>query len=187
MRPSPAGRVCRRNRGQAAVELALAVPVVSLLMIGAANVGLMIADNANADFSVRQGVRLATTVGGNHSNPGDATATAAADLLVVQDVLSAAKTMSFAQPLEVDIYQPTTTDGHYVAGNNVDVWDVSGATPTQVGPDTFPLSQRVQDFPNETSIGVRMIWRYDPTNWLSLTPSVTFTHYAVFKELALTS
>ena len=63
---------------------------------------------------------------------------------------------------EIDIYAPTRPDGNYLAGADlVDKYFIRADGSVRVGTQTFPISKRKQSPPNETSIGVRLVWTYN--------------------------
>lgn len=168
------------TRGQAAVEFALVVPIVALLLFGGLNVTLLIGDDIKAGYAVRAGVRLASELGGRQTNPS--ATTASIDARVVADVLAAVRNSAFATTDEVDIYAVTSNDGTMQPGDLADTFDGSGR-PMSV--QTFPLELRLQSPPNETSLGVRLRWHYT-TALLGFGQAATAT-YAVMRCAPVTS
>ncbi len=175
----------RRRAGQSMVEFAISLPLLGLLLLGGYDVSVLIVDQVIADNAVRHGTRLASVLGGDKNNP-TATTTAQVDLQVVQNVLAVASGMRNATLLEVDIYRPTTPNGAYKDGDEAYKYDGSGnPLPTCLtGCPAFPLTDRVQTVPNETSIGVRLVWQYNPpTRWGSFT--MTLSDYTVMRSAPL--
>jgi Flp pilus assembly protein TadG len=166
------------RRGQALVEIAVATPLIFLLLLGTLDVSVLVSDKLVAANAVRQGVRLAAILGGAQSNPPPIT-TAQIDKLIVRDVLAVAGGLNYATLLEVDIYRPSRIDGAYdpAAGDPINQYDSTGAA---FGSQTFDLSLRNQIPPTETSVGVRLVWRYTPpTAFGSFT--MQLAPYAVMK------
>jgi hypothetical protein len=171
--------------GQAMVELVLCLPLLALLLLGGYDVSVLIVDQVIADNAVRHGARLASVLGGDKGNP-TGTTEAQVNLQIVQNVLAVANGMSNATLLELDIYRPTLSDGSYQPGDKVYKYDGSGnpRAGCLVGCPAFTLADRVQTVPNETSIGVRLVWQYNPpTTWGSFT--MTLSDYTVMRSAPL--
>jgi hypothetical protein len=152
-----------RNRllGQSAVELAILTPLLALLLLGGFDASIMASDKATSGSAVRQGARLAAELGGFQTNPG--TTTTAIDMQIVHNVQTMARGMVSAQIQEIDIYAPTSPDGSYQPGiDPVDQYFISPTGGVVAGTQTFPISNRKQSPPYETSIGVRLVWKYSP-------------------------
>jgi hypothetical protein len=167
------------------VELVLGIPILALLLLGGQDVSVLIVDQVIADNAVRHGARLASTLGGSQNNPLGTT-DAQVNQQIVQDILAVAGGMSNATLLEVDIYLPTTANGAYKNGDKVYKHDGSGnpLATCLTGCPAFPLSDRVQTVPNETPIGVRLVWQYNPpTRWGSFT--MTLSDYTVMRAAPL--
>ncbi len=170
-----ARRPNRRQRGQSIIEFALATPVLLYLFLGAFNVGVLISDKVIAGYAVRQGARLAAELGGSQTNPGSTTGQIDAD--IVRNVLGVARAMDYSVIQEVDVYQPSNPNGQYTSGDPVNRYDASG---NQLGAPSFPIANRQQVPPNETSIGVRVLWVYSPpTGGFGF--SINLSEYAVMK------
>lgn len=157
--PSRERRGPRQRGGQALAELAVAIPVLFLMLMGGLDATLMIANRMTAASAVRQGARLASELGGLQSNPG--ATTGQIDAQIVRNVLAVAAGTNFVVLREVDIYAPTAAGGVYRPGDPVDQYFVSGSSVTP-GTMTFPIDSRNQTPPNEVSIGVRLLWEYRP-------------------------
>jgi Flp pilus assembly protein TadG len=150
-----------RQLGQSAVELAILTPLLALLLLGAFDASIMASDKATSGSAVRQGARLAAELGGFQTNPG--TTTNAIDMQIVHNVQTMAQGMVSAQIQEIDIYAPTRPDGSYQPGiDPVDQYFISPTGGVVAGTQTFPISNRKQSPPFETSIGVRLVWKYSP-------------------------
>ena len=176
---------CPRPRhagfGQSTVELGLALPLLMVLLISGINTSAMISDYITADNAVRQGARLAAQIGGAQTSPTVTQTQADGD--IVQNVLAAANTMPYATLNEVDVYGPGTavgdpTNGQITGGDYQDNYDGTG---TKLGssPQSFTMAKRQQSVPNESSIGVRLIWTFKfpfGPGW-----TITFSQWAVMK------
>jgi Flp pilus assembly protein TadG len=170
----------RGERAQALAETAICAPLLLLLVLAALNLGIYVNDMINAGTASRQGARLAALLGGGkHVSP--APLTSDYDRQIVQDVQAGTSTMAAASVTEIDIYRPTTNgDGSYAPATDLaDEYNGDGSARSK---QTFPLSSRNQTLPNETSIGVRVIWRYQPVSTVGF-PITTSSQYTVFKAM----
>ena len=147
----------RSQRGQSVVEFAIVTPALIFFVFGAFVVETIMADQMTAGYAVRQGTRLATELGGSKTNP-TATQTQI-DQKIVRNILAVTRTMASGSVQEIDIYRVSSADGKLQAGDLVDQFNGSG---TALATQSFTLDKRVQTPPNETSIGVRLLWRYTP-------------------------
>ncbi len=172
----------RRKRGQSLAEMAVVIPVLFFLLMGGFDASVMISDKITAGYAVRQGARLAAELGGSQTAPQGAT-TSTVDQQIIRNVLAVAKGLTSATPTEIDIYAPSRADGSYTPGDPIDQYFISGSTPS-AGTQTFPIQNRNQTPPNETSIGVRIVWRYSPP--AGIFPSnMQLIDYAVMKAAPL--
>jgi hypothetical protein len=96
---------------------------------------------------------------------------------VVQNVRAVARTLAYATLLEIDIYRVTAADGTLQPTDLQDQFDGSG---NPLATQTFTVDQRVSNPPNETSIGVRIVWRYQPPSGYQFT-AVTISDRAVMR------
>jgi TadE-like protein len=150
-----------RQVGQSLVELAILTPLLALLLLGGFDASIMISDKVTSGSAVRQGARLAAELGGSQTNPG--VSTTAIDMQIVQNVQAMAGGMPSAVIQEIDIYAPTRRDGSYQSGVDlVDQYFIGPGGAVTAGAQTFPINNRKQTPPNETSIGIRLVWRYSP-------------------------
>ena len=181
--PSSNGRTVSQY-GQAIIEVAIATPVLLGLLLGAFNVAVLISDKVVAGAAVRQGARLAAEEGGTDTNPPPAT-TASIDQDIVKNVLAVARSMNYSTLLDIYIYRvdfATMPSGELgdppIPGAHYNRY--SGVTGAQVGAIGFPISERSQIPPDETSIGVKLIWTYTPpTGTASFT--IRLSEWAVMK------
>ena len=146
------------QRGQSVVEFAIVTPVLIFFVFGAFVTETIMVDQMTAGYAVRQGARLATELGGLKTNPPPATQ-ASIDQKVVRNILAVTRTMPSASVQEIDIYKVTSADGKLQSTDLQDQFNGSG---TALATQTFTLDQRLQTPPDETSVGVRLLWRYTP-------------------------
>jgi Flp pilus assembly protein TadG len=171
--------VDRRRVGQSLVELALAVPVMFLLLMGGFDASILVSDKVTSASAVRQGARLAAELGGLQTNPG--ATTTSVDMQVVRSVLAITHGMSMMTITEIDIYAPHSRNGSYDAANDPgNEYFISASGSVSVGRQTFPISARRQTPPNETSIGVRLVWAYHAPGGI-FPRNLQLTDYAVMK------
>ena len=164
----------RKKRGQSLVELAITIPIMAALLLGGFDCTMLVWDKLVAGYAVRQGTRLASELGGRQTNP---TATQAAiDQKIVRNVLAVTKTWGYGTLLELDIYGATRADGVLQGSDYQDQFDGNG-NPLAV--QTLTLERRYQTPPDESAIGVRLIWKFTvPTGSFG---NMQFTEYAVMK------
>ena len=168
-------RTPRRQGGQALVELAISVPVLLWLLLGAFDASVMVSDKVIAGYATRQGARLAAEIGGSETNP--TLTTMQVDNNIVQNVLAVANAMNYSTLQEIDIYAPRAADG--VFNPATDLYSRFSGNGTFVS-SNFPITAREQIPPNETSIGVKLIWIYKPpTGFASF--SITLNEFTVMK------
>lgn len=172
----------RARRGQSLAEMAVVIPVLMFLLMGGFDASVMIADKVTAGYGVRQGARLAAELGGIQSNPS--ATTQSVDMQIVRNVLAVTRGLTAATVLEVDIYQPSRPDGSYTPGDPLDQYTISGGGGISAGTQTFPISNRNQTPPSETSIGVRVIWQYAPPAGI-FPQNMRIIDYAVMKAAPL--
>jgi len=166
-----------RKRGQSLAEMAVVIPVLVFLLMGGFDASVMISDKITAGYGVRQGARLAAEIGGSQTT---GLTTAVVDNQIVRNVLAVAKGLTAATPTEIDIYAPSRADGSYTAGDPLDQYFISAGGGISPGTQTFPVQNRQQTPPNETSIGVKLVWTYvPPTGSASFT--INLSEYCVMK------
>ncbi|TMC09570.1 MAG: pilus assembly protein [Chloroflexi bacterium] len=166
----------RRQGGQALVELAISVPVLLWLLLGSFDATVMVSDKVIAGYATRQGARLAAEIGGLETNPG--VTTAQVDQDIVRNVLAVAIAMNYSTLTELDIYAPRSATG--VLNKATDLYDqYDGAGNNQNG-YPFGINLREQIPPNETSIGVRLVWSYHPPTGFA-TFTISLNEYTVLR------
>jgi len=172
----PAAASLPKRRGQSLVELAITIPVMAILLLGGFDTTMLVWDKLVAGYAVRQGTRLASELGGRQTNP---TATQSEiDKKIVRNVLAVTKTWAYGTLLELDIYGATRADGVMQGSDYQDQFDGSG-NPLAGGLQTLTLERRYQTPPDETAIGVRLVWRFTvPAGSFG---NMTFAEYAVMK------
>jgi Flp pilus assembly protein TadG len=165
----------RRQRGQALVELAISVPVLLWLLLGSFDSSVMVSDKVIAGYATRQGARLAAEIGGIETNP--TLTTTQVDSNIIQNVLAVASAMNYSSLQEIDIYAPRASSGVFNPGT--DLYSRYTGTGTLVS-SNFPISAREQIPPNETSIGVRLVWNYHPPTGFA-TFTILLNEFTVMK------
>jgi Flp pilus assembly protein TadG len=205
--------------GQAMVEMAMLLPVLLLLFLGAWTAANLIDDNNAAAQATRAGARLAAELG-NGGYPNETLAACQAsnsdpcqiDKDIIDQVLPiVSPQLTNAKVIEIDIYQPSgctgTTpfssgtcppnSGAYCTSafvnaytpvcsgvtEKIDRYSVSGVTYGFISAN-YTLDLRSQTHPNESELGVRLVFTYT-------SPALTFftqtdTQYTVMR-LAPTS
>ena len=171
----------RRRRGQSLAEMAVVIPVLFFLLMGGFDATIMIADRVTAGSAVRQAARLAAELGGIQTNPG--ATTSQIDMQIVRDALAVARGLTSATVTEIDIYAPSQANGNYKAGDPVNQYLISNGAITP-GTQTFPIQNRNQIPPTETSIGVRLVWNYSPPAGI-FPKNMQIIEYAVMKAAPL--
>ncbi len=171
----------RRRRGQSLAEMAVVIPVLFFVLMGGFDATVMLADRVTGGFAVRQAARLAAELGGSQTNPN--ATTSQIDMQIVRNALAVARGLTSATVSEIDIYAPSLADGTYRAGDPVDQYFVNGGA-VSPGTQTFPIQNRNQTPPNETSIGVRLVWTYAPPAGI-FPQNMRIVEYAVMKASPL--
>ncbi len=171
----------RRRRGQSLAEMAVVIPMLFFVLMGGFDATVMLADRVTGGFAVRQAARLAAELGGSQTNPN--ATTSQIDMQIVRNALAVARGLTSATVSEIDIYAPSLADGTYRAGDPVDQYFVNGGA-VSPGTQTFPIQNRNQTPPNETSIGVRLVWTYAPPAGI-FPQNMRIVEYAVMKASPL--
>ena len=170
------------SKGQSLVELAVSIPVLLLLFLGAFDLYVLIADLISANTAVREAGRLSAVLGGQACSLTPLNQSAV-DQAIVKDVLAVSRDMNFYRVTDVYIFAPTAANGVFnPATDKYSHYDGAGTVQGTTNP--FPLSARSQTVPNETSIGVELRWSYTPPTGFGA-PSLTQKNAAVFKALAV--
>ena len=169
------------KRGQSLAEMAVVIPVLVFLLMGGFDASVMISDKITAGYAVRQGARLAAEIGGSQTTSATTTVV---DNQIIQNVLAVAGGLTSAKPTEIDIYAPSRADGSYTPGDPVDQYFISAGGGVSAGTQTFPVQNRQQTPPNETSIGVRILWTYAPPAGI-FPNNMQLVDYAVMKAAPL--
>ncbi|HYM51523.1 MAG TPA: TadE/TadG family type IV pilus assembly protein [Candidatus Limnocylindrales bacterium] len=168
----------RHRRGQSLAEIAIAIPVLIFLLMGGFDASLMIVNKLSAGYAVRQGARLAAELGGSQTNPS--ATTAQIDNQILRNVLAVTRGMNSATISEIDIYAPRQADGTYTNGDPLDQYFISPGGGISSGVQTFPIANRNQTPPNETSIGIRLVWVYNAPAGV-FPKNMQLSDYAVMK------
>jgi Flp pilus assembly protein TadG len=177
------------RRGQAMVEMAMLLPVLLLLFLGAWTAANLIDDNNSSAQATRAGARLAAELG----NAGWPTNTASGcqatnadpcqiDKDIIDQVLPiVSPQLTNAKVIEIDIYQPNGCIGitPYSSGTCPPNNGAYCLVATLSGPATFPLSARGQTHPAEAELGVRLVFTYTSPTLQFFTQ--TDTQYTVMR------
>lgn len=139
------------HRGQALIEMALMLPLLLAILVGIFEVGPSVNDHAAVAQATEQAVRVASQLGSSSS-----VSETAADQQIVSTALAGVANLSQLSVQEIDIYQPSSSDGSYSNGNPEDVYNGSGQQ-VSLG---YPMSDRSQASPNEAWIAVQIQWQY---------------------------
>jgi Flp pilus assembly protein TadG len=179
----------RSRRGQSLVEMCLILPVMLLLFIGAYTASNFINDRQIAGQATRAGARLAAEDGNAGYGTGIALAPCQAsatdpcqiDNEVLRSTLTVARGFSNVSGIsEVDIYQPcssgsscggsstncspytTGVDGSLQSGDPVDIYKPNGGGTFVLSnaPAQYTLDKRNQTHPNESLVGVRIVYTF---------------------------
>lgn len=161
------------RRGQAMVEMAMLLPVLMLLFLGAWTAANLIDDNDAAAQATRAGARLAAELG-NGASLG--LTQAQLDRDIIDQVLPIVKPqLTNAQVTEIDIYEPNgctgitpfssgtcpPNNGAYTAGEPIDIYSVTNYVATfPCTTCTYTAALRLQTHPNEAELGVRLVFTY---------------------------
>jgi Flp pilus assembly protein TadG len=170
------------------VEFSLSIPVLLTLLFGVLNIGVLITDKVVAAYATRQGARIAAELG---NGSGSGLTLQQVDQNIEQAVIASAANLGFATINEIDVYQADATGAPSNGSFNpaTDLYDsyVAPFAPNgTAGSQTFTLNNRKQVPPNETSIGVRLLWTYTPpTGYQSF--SLQLSDYTVMKATAVLS
>lgn len=170
------------KHGQAMVELAMLLPVLLLLFLGAWTASNLIDDNSAAAQATRAGARLAAELG-NGGASGLTQAQVDADIIGTVLPITT-NSMTNAKVLEIDIYNPngcigvvpfstgscppnngaycsTVTTPSCSPSEPIDSYTVTnGVASLTCSPCTFTLALRNQTHPNEAELGVRLIFKF---------------------------
>lgn len=175
------------RRGQAMVEMAMLLPVLLLLFLGAWTASNLIDDNDAAAQATRAGARLAAEL-------GNGSASGLTQTQVDTDIIDTTLPIVIQQQtnstlLEIDVYEPNGCTGTtpFASGtcppNNgayctsslvnaytpvcsgvtepVDSYTVTGgAAVFPCTTCTYTLALRSQTHPNEAELGVRLVFKY---------------------------
>jgi Flp pilus assembly protein TadG len=164
------------------VELAILLPVLVLLFLGAWTASDLISDNNTAVQASQQGARYGAELG---QGPTGATVLGVDTDIIDQMLPILNSQLTNAKVTEIDIYQPDTgvcsvspsfspsggqlsrsttcppDNGAYNSGYGelIDEYQISGTTITPLT-SQYLLTDRIQTHPNESELGVRVTIHY---------------------------
>lgn len=185
-----------RPRGQALVEFALVLPILLVLVVSVAELGLIFGKMSSLGYATREGARTgsALALGDASKCPGLTVEPSGLDAVVVgaaeRILLSPDAGIDLANVLEIRIFQ---ADSSGAEAGPVNIW--TGVPPypdIDPGPGqatlhfseasaTWPVCSRVNTGPNPDSIGVTIKYRYD-----FVTPLPSFINAIAGGDLSLT-
>lgn len=152
-----------RQRGVAALEMALVLPLLLMIALGAFEYGMLFREWLSVTTATREGARVAATAG-DHSN---------ADCLILEATAGALKALDTSSIKEVWIYE-SNEDGHvppaaasqvYRPPKEDDVDLVACETNSWVlEHDGWNPDERDNDGPERDWVGVRVVFRH---NWVT--------------------
>ncbi len=171
-----------RQRGQGLVEFTLAVPVVVLILLSVAELGLAFGNVNTVGYGSREGARVgsALATGGvtDCSGGSDPTLVDATLVSAVQRILkSPGSGIDISKVQEIRIFKATSTGGE--TSGRVNVWRYTGErTGPEVDPgpgsayidfnlfgsNSWPACSRDNSASTPDSIGVTVKYRYDFTS-----------------------
>lgn len=164
--------------GQAMIEWALTLPLLTLLLIGGLDVGLMLDGKLVGASAAREGARVAAILGdGSHQTAQPVAGSVVVNNPLTQEqvdyriaitVLTSARHIPSATLDYVDIYrvppEDTSSDGSFSPTDHYDRWRL-GATCAGLPPCPDPAQQSFilqERRPDAAEIGVELHWHYAP-------------------------
>ena len=184
------------------VEMALLLPVLMILFLGSWTAANLIDDNNAAAQATRAGARLAAELG-NGGYPTETLVSCQSGVAknpcqVDQDIIDqvipiVSPQLTNAKVTEIDIYEPNgctgTTpfssgscppnNGAYCCSEPLDKYTVTNNVATLSGTAGYTLDLRNQTHPNETELGVRLVFTYTSPTLKFFTQ--TDTQYTVMR------
>lgn len=182
----------RSERGQSLVELAIIIPFLLFLVLGAIEFGFVFTNNLTMEYATREGARVGAALAngggplgcGAGQSPNRATVDPRVIAAVERVLESSGSPIKADQVLEIRLYKTTATGAE--SGTQVNVWRYTpNAGPTVDGTplDFSPVSvgwqacSRVNTQPAD-SIGVGLRYRYNlQTPFLQLSGVTSLTMY----------
>lgn len=165
----PASRRDRtRSRGQSLVELAIAVPIVMLLLLGMLEFGFAFSHHLTLEYATREGARTGAALA-NGTTEVACTGTSNVDAYIIAAVQRVLTSPGAGVPVgrvsQIRIYKATATGGE---AGPVNVW-VPGTGPTvdgsallfnRSGPTGWDPCGRNNTAVNTDSVGVSLVYGY---------------------------
>ena len=167
----------RRQRGQGVVEFTMVLPIVLLVVVVAAEFGLVFDDLLTVGYGSREGARVGAALAkGDVKDCSGGADPAGVDPTIVAAIQRILKSpgsgVDIDQVQEIRIFRATASGGE--TAGSVNVWRYTGeGTGPEVDPgpgilnidfsritEPWPACQRVNNGPGVQSLGVKVIYRY---------------------------
>jgi alpha-tubulin suppressor-like RCC1 family protein len=162
------------------VEFALVLPLLTLVLIGGLDAGLLLDSKLIGTGAVRAGARMAALVGDGTKEPSPATQDQL-DARIVGATLAGARGLPFATLQELNIYRPSgSSRGELDRSRDPHdrfVFDSSGRPAADPSQRSLPTAARGSGPPEPALIGVQLVWRYRPPGGIEL----QLSDYAVMR------
>jgi hypothetical protein len=168
----------RLQRGQGVVELTMVLPVVLLVVVVAAEFGLVFDDLLTVGYGSREGARVGAALAkGEVKDCSGGTDPAGVDSAIVAAVQRILKSpgsgVDVADVVEIRIFKATSTGAE--TNGAVNIWRYTGeGTGPEVDPgpgtlhidfspvaEPWPACGRINNGPLTESLGVKVIYRYE--------------------------
>ena len=168
----------RKEGGQGLVEFTLAVPVIILVLVSVAEIGLALGNNHTIGYGSREGARVGSALANGDavdcSDPDPAGVDKTLVAAVQRILKSPGSGLDISRVTQIRIFRATATGA--VDGNAYSTWvyvgEGSGAEIDpdagyiridfdRFGPNPWPACGRVNSGPNPDSIGVTVDYEYE--------------------------
>jgi hypothetical protein len=186
------------SRGQALFEMACILPLLLALFAGGYSITEAVTDDQLVNLAIGQSARYAAQIGNNgyskapYGCMANAKDPCEADKLIIGTLLPLLQQMISVSVQEIDIYQPQTCSpptsalsgscpvdvGYHSGSDLAERYDGSGAFLGNDSSGAYTLDLRVQSSPNQTSVGVSVIYKYVPPTHVF---AVTLTQYSAYR------
>jgi hypothetical protein len=178
-RPHPGPERRRDQRGQGLVEFALIIPLIVLIVVSVAELGLAFGNLHTVGYGSREGARVGSALAtGNVDDCSGGLDPALVDATLVSAVQRILKSpgsgIDISRVQEIRIFRATTLGGE--TSGKVNVWHYTGERSgpevdpgpgvenidfNLIGSNAWPACQRDNSGSTPDSIGVTVVYRYD--------------------------
>lgn len=167
----------KRERGQGLVEFTLAVPIIILVLVSVAEIGLALGNNHTVGYGSREGARVGSALANGKATDCSDPDPAGVDKTLVAAVQRILKSpgsgIDISRVKAIRIFKATASGG--VAGNSASTWTYVGegngaeVDPDagfiridfdRLGPNNWPACGRVNSGSEPDSIGVTVEYEY---------------------------